>query len=529
MGGFIAKEAPVEKDGKPKVHLVTKRRLSGKPAVGSFSSGNFTMQKMRTRSDFCLLKIFEEDVVYTAFCLWATDEKADDAVTYLNFIKTVDATKKDILENARHSAKDKRLKLLKVFSKFVAKGSPSRIKMDSATTETISLAFDNMAADENIFDFAYEKCYQVLKFDYMPRFLISETFVKLEDGTRARRGSSSKVVDMSAILYEKKASEALLEYLRDRKDDMMVSYVELWTQVHDYCKAVSGGAKGDLAESIKQIQGKVKDLIKAGQLNLPKSMEVLHSQTALEEFYVTAGNLLNFLADILTTNVQNGFLKSKQYERFSLSAPPEFILDSTILTLSTFKDDRQLKETKEDYLTELESAMDFSNVLQDTLLSAYYRRYLRLCFCEENYFFVCEVHDLKTAGFKKVRGWMDAVQEDKKDAEGDDEMKNKCLSIYEHFIIDGRLYEVNIPAKIKKELAAKVSSGDLSTDMYNSAEVEIIRFLKHDSFDRFKKHYLFEHFKRSFFVKFSQRNFVVGDQVKVEGRVSGRPSGRDSL
>ena len=55
MGGFIAKEAPVEKDGKPKVHLVTKRRLSGKPAVGSFSSGNYTMQKMRTRSDFCLL------------------------------------------------------------------------------------------------------------------------------------------------------------------------------------------------------------------------------------------------------------------------------------------------------------------------------------------------------------------------------------------------------------------------------------------------------------------------------------------
>ena len=160
-------------------------------------------------------------------------------------------------------------------------------------------------------------------------------------------------------------------------------------------------------------------------------MEVLHTQTASEDFYVTACNLLNFLTDILTTNVQTGFLKSKHYSRFSVNAPAEFLLDSTILTLSTFKDDRQLKETKENYLTELEAAMDFDNVLQDTLLSAYYRRYLRLCFCEENYFFVCEVHDLKVGDNGKVRGWMDAAMEDKKDDEGEMGMEAKCLSIYE--------------------------------------------------------------------------------------------------
>ena len=203
MGGFVTKEAPVEKDGKPKVHLVTKRRLSGRPAVGSFSAGKNTMQKLRTRSDFCLLKIFEENIVYKAFVLWAGDERAEDAVLYLNFIKTVDdlkqvrgregllslfhpvltlypsPTPQDLRTNSC-SAKDKRLKLLKVFSKFITKGSKERIKADSATMETISLAFDNMAADERIFDLAYEKCYQNLKFDYMPRFLISYTFTKLE-------------------------------------------------------------------------------------------------------------------------------------------------------------------------------------------------------------------------------------------------------------------------------------------------------------------------------------------------------------
>ena len=94
MGGFVAKEAPVEKDGNPKVHIVTKRKLSGKPAIGSFSAGQNTMQKMRTRSDFCLFKIFEEEVVSTAFGLWAHDEKAEDAVTFLNFINAVDEIKK---------------------------------------------------------------------------------------------------------------------------------------------------------------------------------------------------------------------------------------------------------------------------------------------------------------------------------------------------------------------------------------------------------------------------------------------------
>ena len=61
--------------------------------------------------------------------------------------------------------------------------------MDSATMETITLGFESRAADKNIFDLAYEKCYQVLKFDYMPRFLISDMFLKLEAGTRSRRGS----------------------------------------------------------------------------------------------------------------------------------------------------------------------------------------------------------------------------------------------------------------------------------------------------------------------------------------------------
>ena len=87
MGGFVTKEPPTSENGDPKVHIVTKRRLSGRPAAGSFSAGPNTMQKMRTRSDFCLLKIFEEETVVKRFGFWAEGCNEEEAVKFLSFIR----------------------------------------------------------------------------------------------------------------------------------------------------------------------------------------------------------------------------------------------------------------------------------------------------------------------------------------------------------------------------------------------------------------------------------------------------------
>jgi len=48
----------------------------------------------------------------------------------------------------------------------------------------------------------------------MPRFLISDSFNKLEDRTRERRGSSTKVVDMNAILNEPEGACLSLSQIR---------------------------------------------------------------------------------------------------------------------------------------------------------------------------------------------------------------------------------------------------------------------------------------------------------------------------
>ncbi len=156
MGGILSSgNAPIADNEGPDVHVPRKRKMSGKPAVGSFSAGATTMNKMRTRSDFCLLKIFQEEVVKRAFDIWTTDEMCNDGSLYLKFITCVNEMK------AAPDTSSKRVKMMEIFTKFISQASKTKIPLDSATRETIVLGFENKVADENIFDLSYEKAYQV--------------------------------------------------------------------------------------------------------------------------------------------------------------------------------------------------------------------------------------------------------------------------------------------------------------------------------------------------------------------------------
>jgi len=145
MGGFVSRtnEPPVDEKGEPRVHIPTGRRLSGRPQVGAFSAGPTTMTKLRTRSDFCLVKIFEEKIVFKAFELWCIDEKCTVASVYLSFIISIDKMKEDVVGLG---LKPKRTGMMEVFNQFISAGSSNRLAMDSATIETITQAFENRAA-----------------------------------------------------------------------------------------------------------------------------------------------------------------------------------------------------------------------------------------------------------------------------------------------------------------------------------------------------------------------------------------------
>lgn len=151
---------------------------------------------------------------------------------------------------------------MKVFNDFISAKSPSRLIVDSATIETITQAFENKASDENVFDLAYEKCYQRLKFEFMPRFLISDSFTKLEDSTRERRGSSTKVVDMNAILNEPKALKTFENFLASKNNTNMIKHTNLWVATKNFTQLYEKKKGGvvQTSECLLELQAAIKEL-----------------------------------------------------------------------------------------------------------------------------------------------------------------------------------------------------------------------------------------------------------------------------
>lgn len=98
----------------------------------------------------------------------------------------------------------------------------------SLFTPPFRLAFESFVYDSKVFDLAYEKAYQCLKFDHMPQFLISDSFMKLEQGTQIRRGSSSKVIELRSIMSEPRANKALAEFLKERNSTQQLMFMKIW-------------------------------------------------------------------------------------------------------------------------------------------------------------------------------------------------------------------------------------------------------------------------------------------------------------
>ena len=282
---------------------------------------------------------------------------------------------------------------------------------------------------------------------------------------------------MNAILNEPKALKTFQQFLNSKKNSKMIDHTNLWISTKEFTELYKEKKAGhiqtsdclkELQDVIKAVQAQAWTLQQNDSVRLPKGLEsgVSNQFNAAPDgnTLMLCFNLMNFLADVLHTQVQRAFLKSSMFEEFQRQAPEDFVLDTVVMHLSTFKDDRQLKETKDEYLGEFNKALDFNNIFKESLLSAYYRRYLRLTFCEENYYFVQEVYDLKNDQPLRRRQWMDydKIAEAGTALNTSEQVKLKCMSIFEHYIIDGRKYEVNIPDKVKKEIKVMVEKGQVS-------------------------------------------------------------------
>ena len=203
----------------------------------------------------------------------------------------------------------------------------------------------------------------------------------------------------------------------------------------------------------------------AAKLRLPASLKVdldlINSDMGKYLTPTCYTNLQHFTADTLHEKVQRDFLKSTQYQVFLKDAPPDFTLDSTIMHLSDFKEDRQLKQTKDNYGAALQKdgGLTFESLIastSDTLVSQYYRRFLRAAFCEENWIFVMAINNFR----------LEFNDLDLSDAANSKWLEEEAIRLFEMFITVERTYEVNIPDKNKQEVKTKMDGKNYDAGMF---------------------------------------------------------------
>ena len=404
------------------------------------------------------------------------------------------------------------LKVISIFGKYIPEKSKKKVNIDSATRRTIHLAFETKTYDMNVFDLAYEKAYQTLKFDHMPLFLISDNFMLLEETTSVRRGSAGTLIEIKAILLEDKARIAFTMFLQGKADDpKQLQHLRLWEDIHDYEKDYDK-MKGD--EQNKRAK-KMWETIQKG-VNLPSHLRVTTNDNVNGNKNPAVGpgkdsfhDLTDFLLDMLQAENQRSFLVSKEYQDFLLSADDDYKLDSTVLTLSEFKEDRKLNQTKDEFVADLNMMLRLENVLEDSLLTAYFRRFLRLSFQEENYLFFQDVQDMKFQHYIKA-----ASGEISPEMTLADILGVSAKKIFDKFIKAGAMFQVNISASIRDRVIERVETGDIGENIYDDAQREIFKQMKNGGFMEFKKHDLFENYKKAHKRKFVQRSFCVGFNVR---------------
>ena len=172
-------------------------------------------------------------------------------------------------------------------------------------------------------------------------------------------------------------------------------------------------------------------------------------------------------------------------------------------------------ETKEFFDSDLKMLHRLENILDDPVLSAYFRRYMRLSFCEENYMFFVAVQEFKEKNYIK-----EACTKISPDMDLKQIAYQSAKALYEKFIMVNGAYQINVTMEVRVKLdelfcEGADSSGEIDFDkVFESAQREVFHEMRNGEFMSFKKHVLYNHFIKTHKQKFAQRYFVVGNSMK---------------
>ena len=526
-GGSIA---PPADDEPPK-----KTSMTGKPVRGSFSPGGRAMAKVRSRSDIMLAHVLDDRSLFESFYGWLAAQSEGRVLRLLHFVVEARGYRDKFTPPHGHSgaAIDKDCNAL--YGRFCVEGAPEKINFDAATSRQLQNA--RRHADHMVYALASEKMYQVLKFEYLPKYLTSTAFNAMTRSTLERRGSGNPLQTMRGIMSEPSGRRALADYFDKRREVASADLVLLWEEVSDFADAPSDKRRARAQKLLgrfepcpaecpaKRFEPSAGGHAKEQRRRAPRRCQIPAEIQRVLRDRVADGStpspgsfdvLASYILDILEARHGRDFLCSKEYTSFAKGASAALRHDSTVVRLQNFRNRRQLDQTKDAYAAEVSTMeKDVATAMKSPMWASYFRRFARLHLAEENVLFWQEVQFLRTL---TVQG------EDPPAADAtavtQEDMNQRIVRVYERFVGDDAPYQINIPGTMRDDLDVYVSrSSDraaLDLSVFDEAQAQVYGILNDGILPAFKAHTLYESFRRAHFQRFAMREFVTGDDAKAE-------------
>lgn len=146
-------------------------------------------------------------------------------------------------------------------------------------------------------------------------------------------------------------------------------------------------------------------------------------------------------------------------------------------------------------------------MIQDSTGLAFFKRFLRTQFAEENLFFWLEVAEFKAGHFAAPStGTVLMVAPGTSPTEL---MEMRARRLYEKYIVPGAKFEINLPSKIRQLVSDRIKDNAFELNMFDECQNEIYALLSMDTFKRFLEHPLFQVYRQTVMRKFPARHYSV--------------------
>jgi len=411
----------------------------------------------RRPSDASLMSILQHPVVQTSFNKFLKHECSEELCQFWYAVWKFHAA-----SDSRHqlTTKQRKAQAYKIYDVYLRDGAPNLVRLDKATRQHIELDLQidskgrvsqsDVRKINSAFETAFMKVFNQLKFEYMPRFLVSEEFENLvKDKNQGPVFSDSEDKETSAFAVTADIDIGYLvtdaygmfyskEFLHS-KDASSLQFkhydtlFELILDIDNYRSYTKPQDKTYRLQRLRCIIQRYGRITASLQLKKLEDLVNMYIKASCQEKLAEDLNICEGIRAEALVKLSGEFLEKFKESRYFAKMRGDVsdfgFAVTTIPRLKSFAEERMLAVIEKDTVD-----MTLIDILQDGLGKYYFKLFSREHFQEENLLFWCEVESFKIREFYHA-----------------DQFANAASSIYEKFIGDKAPMQVNIEKRMQEK------------------------------------------------------------------------------